>query len=259
MEAWVLSNYDRLSVFTKRPSHRDSSSRILLDSDLYPRPESSPVPEPPSGVVLLSAAACALGYTIGELTSKGRATNSLPWYRRFLLTSAFCGACLAIGVEFTAFCLRWVDEREQNAYAESMLRYEVIGGGFFGGLAPLRVGRQTNLSTVNANVGAVSGASRNYQPIFATGVIAMVLSFGIAAHTAWNHNMPRTDDSGKVAGQSNGCGDSDRWSTRSGAFAVVKVTTVMPGQMPATDEPNQVQSRIRMTTTESPQMPTMEA
>lgn len=154
MEAWVLSNYDRLSVFTKRPSHRDSSSRILLDCDLYrklvdARPESSPVPEPPSGVVLLSAAACALGYTIGELTSKGRATNSLPWYRRFLLTSAFCGACLAFGVEFTAFCLRWVDELEQNAYAESMLRYEVIGGGFFGGLAPLRVGRQTNLSTVN--------------------------------------------------------------------------------------------------------------
>lgn len=63
----------------------------------------------------------------------------------------------------------------------------------------------------------------------------------------------------KVVGQSNGCGDSDGWSTRSGAFAVVKVTTVMPGQMPATDEPNQVQSRIRMTTTESPQMPTMEA
>jgi hypothetical protein len=45
---WVLSNYDWLSVSTKRPSHRESSSRMLLNSDLYrnlvdAQPESSPV------------------------------------------------------------------------------------------------------------------------------------------------------------------------------------------------------------------------
>jgi hypothetical protein len=75
-----------------------------------------------------------------------------------------------------------VDEREQNPYAESTLRYEVIGGGFFGGLAPLRVGRQTNLFTVNAYVAEVSGASRNYWPIFATGPLQWCFRFA-SLHT----------------------------------------------------------------------------
>lgn len=236
----VLMSYstERLLLSTKRPSERFNSSRLQVDSELYRNlvdgiPESSPVPELLTGVVLLSATACALGYTIGELTCKGLATNSLPWYHRFLLSPAFWGAFLAYGVEFTAFCLRWGDEREQNAYAESMLRYEVVGGGYHGGLAPLRVGRKTNPFTVNAYMAEVSDASRNYEPIFAMGVVAMVVSFGIAARTAWNRNMPPKDHSGEDSGETasatstNGQPDPVSSASSSSTNAVITATSVM--------------------------------
>jgi len=54
---------------------------------------------------------------------------------------------------------------------------EVISGGYNGGFAPLRVGRQYNLMTVTVFSSVVSDTSDDYTWIFMTGTVAMLLTF----------------------------------------------------------------------------------
>ena len=89
---------------------------------------------------------------------------------------------LALLAELTAFYLRWQDEISQNEYEASMLRMEIVGGGYFGGVAPLRVGRSQDLFTVTAYSAQVEDDSLDTQWVFFFGgclALVALLSSGL--------------------------------------------------------------------------------
>lgn len=158
--AGFSANSAILDVVKGSPLKRDKDSQV---------PEASPLQEILSGVVHLAFAAGAFGYGIGAVWVQG-------WPNfRLVDTFTILGLLTLLAIESTAYGYRWGAEMEQNAYRAPLAIMEVVGGGRFDGVLPLRFGQDGNVFIVTTYVVEVSDASEDFVWVFVCGVILAFL------------------------------------------------------------------------------------
>eukprot|EP00814_Leptocylindrus_danicus_P017156 CAMPEP_0116048354 /NCGR_PEP_ID=MMETSP0321-20121206/29503_1 /TAXON_ID=163516 /ORGANISM="Leptocylindrus danicus var. danicus, Strain B650" /LENGTH=344 /DNA_ID=CAMNT_0003530541 /DNA_START=272 /DNA_END=1306 /DNA_ORIENTATION=+ len=175
---------DRLLSSTIKITPKDENDirDIVGGSSLYRDligsvPETSPIQEILSGIVLLNLTAAVLGRTIGLLIAKMNDNkNDDDCGIKLTLCLGIFGSFAAVIAEACAYYIRFCAEIEQNEFKESMVMSTVIGGGRFG-LSSFRLGRDSDPFLVTTYVIEVADNSSDYIPLFSLGVFAAVVSF----------------------------------------------------------------------------------
>lgn len=164
------------------PKDENDIRELLGDSSLYRDliasvPETSPIQEILSGIVLLSLTAAVLGRTIGLLIAKTRQSGTdNDCDGNATLCIGVIGSLTAVIVELVAYYIRFSAEVDQNNFQESMVMTAVVGGGRFGGLAFLRLGRDFDPFIVTTFVIEVSDDSADYVLLLGIGICAAIMS-----------------------------------------------------------------------------------